>query len=82
MSKGLTLFGKEDCGLCQGWKKKLENFHIPFKYLGLESADNLAEFAFQGFSKIPALVIADRKYEGISPSALTTDEIQALLKDD
>lgn len=82
MAKEVLLFGKNDCGLCQGWKKKLENFKVPFKYLALELPENLAEFAYQGFTKIPALVIAEKKFEGIKPSDLTIDEITGLLESD
>lgn len=80
MDKELILFGKADCGLCQGWKKKLENFKIPFKYVDLGDAGNLAEFTFQGFTKMPAIVIGENRFEEIKPSDLTIQEIEAMIK--
>ncbi len=80
MEKKIVLFGKEDCGLCQGWKKKLENFNIPFSYLDINDADNLTEFTMIGFTKIPALVIGEKKFEGIKPSDLSIDEIKKMTE--
>ncbi|MGB9642901.1 MAG: glutaredoxin family protein [Candidatus Ratteibacteria bacterium] len=82
MGKNILLFGKQDCGLCQGWKKKLENFNIPFTYFDTENPDNLAEFTLMGFTKIPALVIGENKFEGIKPSDLSIDEIKKMMENE
>ncbi|MCL5408506.1 MAG: glutaredoxin family protein [Candidatus Omnitrophica bacterium] len=81
MSKNIILFGKNNCGLCQGWKKKLENFNISFQYIDIEKPENLAEFTYQGFVNIPVLVIGEKKFEGVKPSDLTIEDIQAILQE-
>ncbi|OQB74907.1 MAG: hypothetical protein BWX89_00265 [candidate division TA06 bacterium ADurb.Bin131] len=77
--KKIILFGKEDCGLCQGWKKKFENFSIPFSYFDIDDADNLTEFTLLGLTKIPTIIIGDKKFEGIKPSELSIDEIKKII---
>ena len=78
--KKITLFGKMDCGLCQGWKKKLENFGIPFEYLDIEDPENLTEFTLKELTKIPALIIGEKIFEGIKPSYLSIDEIRKMIE--
>lgn len=80
MEKKIYLFGKQDCGLCQGWKKKLENFNIEFQYFDIEDPDNLTEFTLMGLTKIPALVIGENKFEGIKPSDLSIEEIRKMVE--
>lgn len=80
MEKKILLFGKQDCGLCQGWKKKLENFNIPFSYYDIEDPDNLTEFTLMGFTKIPVLVIGENKFEGLKPSDLSIEEIKKMIE--
>lgn len=80
MGNEIILFGKNDCGLCQGWKKKLETFNIPFKYIDLDNPENLAEFTYQGFVKMPTLVIGEKNFEGAKPSDITIEEIKLMLK--
>lgn len=80
MEKKIILFGKEDCGLCQGWKKKLENFNIPFFYLDIDNVDNLTEFTLMGLTKIPTIVIGENKFEGIKPSELSIEEIKKIIE--
>ncbi len=81
MNKEILLFGKNDCGLCQGWKKKLDNFHIPFKYIDLDKPENLAEFTYKGFVKIPTLVIGEKNLEGPKPSDITIEDIKTMLEE-
>lgn len=80
MEEKIYLFGKQDCGLCQGWKKKLENFNIRFQYLDIEDPDNLAEFTLKGLTKIPALIIGEDKFEGIKPSDISIEEIKKMIE--
>ncbi|MCM8758967.1 MAG: glutaredoxin family protein [Candidatus Omnitrophica bacterium] len=80
MEKKVYLFGKQGCGLCQGWKKKLENFNINFQYLDIENPDNLAEFTLMGLTKVPALVIGEIKFEGVRPSDITIEEIKKMIE--
>ncbi len=80
MEKKILLFGKQDCGLCQGWKKKLENFNIQFSYFDIEEPDNLAEFTLMGLTKIPALIIGEKRFEGIRPSDLSIEEIKKMIE--
>ncbi|MCM8821332.1 MAG: glutaredoxin family protein [Candidatus Omnitrophica bacterium] len=79
MEKKIYLFGKQDCGLCQGWKKKLENFNVQFSYFDIDDPDNLTDFTLMGFTKIPALVIGENKFEGIRPSELSIEEIKKMI---
>ena len=81
MSKEILLFGKNGCGLCQGWKKKLENFNISFRYIDIDKPENLAEFTYQGLANIPALVIGEKKFEAVRPSDITIENIQSMLKE-
>ena len=79
MDKKVLLFGKEDCALCLGWKKKLEHAQIPYVYYDVETTDGLVEFAFNNMGQIPALLIGQRRFEEVNPGALTTDEIRQYL---
>ncbi|MCL5674191.1 MAG: glutaredoxin family protein [Candidatus Omnitrophica bacterium] len=81
MNKEILLFGKNDCGLCQGWKKKLEHFSIPFKYIDIDKPENLAEFTYHGFANIPALIVGEKKFEAVRPSDITIENIQSMLKE-
>ncbi|MCM8788903.1 MAG: glutaredoxin family protein [Candidatus Omnitrophica bacterium] len=80
MEKRVYLFGKQECGLCQGWKKKLENFSIQFSYFDIDDPDNLTNFTLMGFTKIPALVIGENKFEGVKPSELSIEEIKKMVE--
>ena len=82
MADEVVLYGKEDCGLCMGWKKKLENFNVTFRFVDVADAANLAEFAYEGFSKIPALIIGAKRFEGSKPSDITIEEINLFLRND
>ncbi|HPP66420.1 MAG TPA: glutaredoxin domain-containing protein [bacterium] len=80
MDKKIIIFGKEDCGLCQGWKKKLENFNIPFSYFDINDPDNLTEFTLKGLTKIPAIIIGEKIFEGLKPSEISIEEIKKMIE--
>ncbi|MFA5644751.1 MAG: glutaredoxin family protein [Candidatus Ratteibacteria bacterium] len=82
MVEKVILYGKEDCGLCMGWKKKLENFNIPFDFIDVADAANLADFTYEGFTKIPALIIGKKRFDGPKPSEITVEQIHTYLRNE
>ncbi len=55
----VRLFGKPNCGLCDGWKRKLTHLGIEFQYFDAETVGGLAEMARNNCGRIPALAIGE-----------------------
>ena len=79
MKKEAILFGKEDCALCEGWKRKLAHLSIPFVYYDIGTRDGLVEMAFNNVGRIPALVLGEKRFEEINPSEIRSEELLKLF---
>ena len=77
--KEIFLFGKKDCALCEGWKRKLGHLSIPFTYYDIGTTDGLVEMAYHNIGRIPALLVGENRFEEINPSDMTSEELQALV---
>ena len=79
MEKKIILFGKKDCSLCEGWKRKLTAFGRPFDYYDIGTAEGLMEMAYHNVGRIPALVVGEQRWEEVSPAEVTSDTLQKAL---
>lgn len=74
----ILLFGRKKCALCEGWKRKLNHLGLPYTYYDTDETDGLATMAWHNVARIPALVIGEKRFEEISPAALTSGELKKL----
>lgn len=77
----ILLFGRPDCKLCVGWKRKLDHLGLPYRYYDTDEAEGLATMAWNNLARIPALVIGGRRFEEISPAALTSAQLKEMAGD-
>ena len=79
----IQLFGKQNCGKCEGTKHKvahLLNKHglesrIRFKFFDLDTVDGLAEGAYRDVREVPTTIIEDdgrdlARWEGVIPDSV------------
>jgi len=85
----IEVFGKQGCALCQTTKRKLSHFlekwghaeKVEFAFVDLETADGLAEGAFQDVTAVPTIIISDNgdalgRWEGEVPPS---DDVKKIL---
>lgn len=76
----VLLFGKKDCALCEGWKRKLTHLSIPFTYYDIGTTEGMVEMAYHNIGRVPALVIGEKSFEEINPSEVSSEELQKLFR--
>ncbi|HNQ35947.1 MAG TPA: hypothetical protein PKN80_07790 [bacterium] len=79
MKHAVLLFGKKDCSLCEGWKRKLNHLDIKYDYYDTSTVEGMAEMAFNNVGRIPALVIGPARFEEVGPAEITSEQIQKLI---
>ena len=79
MEKKVLLFGKKDCSLCEGWKRKLTALSLPFAYYDIGTTEGLMEMAYHNVGRIPALVIGEQRWEEVGPAEINSETLKKTL---